>query len=161
MRMSLFSRPVFTRSFFTMQLLVLLVVAWLAGVAGQVRAERAQVFDHYEVHYNALNSSFLPPEVAMAYDIRRSDYRALLNVAVLDADRGLRPAPGRVEGTLTNLLGQKQALEFREIREGNAIYYLADFPFTNEENLTFNLEVTPDSAGETYSFSFSQKFYAD
>ena len=125
------------------------------------RAEQAQVFDHYEVHYNAFNSSFLPPEVAMAYNLQRSKYRALINVAVLDEGAGKRPVSAIVKGSMKNLLSQVQTLSFREIKEGNAIYYLADFRFTDDELLAFDIEVQPDPNRPAYRIHFSQHFYVD
>ena len=46
-------------------------------------AQQAQNFGEYSVHYNALNSSLITPEVAKAYGIRRSNSRALINISVL------------------------------------------------------------------------------
>ena len=38
-------------------------------------AQQAQQFEDYSIHYNALNSSLISPEVAKVYGIRRSDSR--------------------------------------------------------------------------------------
>jgi len=46
-------------------------------------AQQAQEFDDYIVHYNALSSSLITPEVAKAYGIRRSDSRALINISAV------------------------------------------------------------------------------
>lgn len=130
-------------------------------LAGPLRAEQAQTFDNYEIHYNAFNSTFLPPEVAVAYNLQRSKYGGVINVAVLDDAEGKRPTSALVRGTLKNLLGQSQELSFREIREGNAIYYISAFRFTHDEQLEFTLTVQPDPNKAGYSISFKQHFYAD
>ena len=46
-------------------------------------AEQSQTFGDYEIHYNALTTDQLSPEVAKAYGIVRSGSRAMLNVSVL------------------------------------------------------------------------------
>jgi len=51
-------------------------------------AQQAKEFDDYTIHYNALSSSLITPEVAKAYGIRRSDSRALINISVLKSDGG-------------------------------------------------------------------------
>jgi len=133
----------------------------LSMMTGPARAEQAQVFDNYEVHFNAFNSSFLPPEVALAYNLQRSKYRALINVAVLDDGAGKRPVTALVKGSMKNLLSQVQDLNFREIKEGNAIYYLADFRFTDDEQLEFDIDVRPDPNKPAYHLHFRQHFYVD
>ncbi|HEY5718189.1 MAG TPA: DUF4426 domain-containing protein [Motiliproteus sp.] len=141
-------------------LITALFIALLA-LSTPTRAEQAQQFDHYEVHYNAFNSSFLPPEVALAYNLQRSKSRGLINVAVLDTATGKRPTSAIVKGSFKNLLSQQQTLSFREIREGNAIYYLAEFRFTDDELLMFTVEVQPDPNRPAYSVNFKQHFYVD
>jgi len=46
-------------------------------------AQQSQDFGEYVVHYNALNTKLIPPQVAKGYGIQRSSNRALLNVTVL------------------------------------------------------------------------------
>ncbi|WP_210398275.1 DUF4426 domain-containing protein [Motiliproteus sediminis] len=141
----------------------LISALWVALLllAGPLRAEQAQTFDQYEIHYNAFNSTFLPPEVAVAYNLQRSKYGGVINVAVLDDSEGKRPTSAQVSGSLKNLIGQRQELSFREIREGNAIYYISAFRFTHDEQLQFSLDVKPDRNKPAYSISFKQHFYAD
>ena len=58
-------------------LMSILVVSWAA------LAQQSQDFETHEVHYNALNTSLISPQMALAYGIRRSANRALLTVTVL------------------------------------------------------------------------------
>lgn len=79
-----------------------------------------------------------PPQVAKAYDIKRSGINALINIAVLDNRQAGKPAvTATLTGEARNLLGVRKPLTFREVREGDAIYYLAELRFANEENYTF------------------------
>lgn len=58
-----------------------------------------------------------------------------------------------MSGNATNLIQQSRPLKFKEIREGDAVYYLAPLRYENEETLTFNVDVTlPNGKKETISF---------
>ena len=63
------------------RMLIIWLVTFLAPAAGH--AERSQDFGEYVVHFNAISTHFLAPEVAGNYGIRRSPSQALINVAVL------------------------------------------------------------------------------
>lgn len=134
----------------------------LLCLAGPLRAEQFQAFDQYEVHYNAFNSSFLSPDVAKAYDIQRSKYKGLVNIAVLDrsADQD-RPVAALVNGSIKNLLDQSQSLVFTEIREGSAVYYITDFRFSDDEQMRFSISVQPDPNKPAYELNFKHHFYVD
>ena len=47
------------------------------GISSPVHAQQSQDFGDYVVHYNALNTNFIPPQVAQGYGIKRSSSRAL------------------------------------------------------------------------------------
>lgn len=114
-----------------------------------------------EVHYSAFNSTFLTAQVARSYKLKRNGYSAILNISVLDNSQAGKPAiTADISGTSKNLIGQTRQLSFREVKEGNAIYYLAEFPITEEEQLTFNLDVNAGIKG-TGRLQFTQKFYVE
>ncbi|NRF65214.1 DUF4426 domain-containing protein [Vibrio coralliilyticus] len=114
-----------------------------------------------EVHYSAFNSTFLTPQVARSYKLKRNGYSAIINISVLDNYQAGKPAiTAKVSGSAKNLIGQTKTLEFREIKEGSAIYYLAEFPISEEENLTFNIDVNAGNKG-TGRLKFTQKFYVE
>ena len=62
-------------------------------------------------------------------------------------------------GTATNLLGNKKTLTFKEIKEGEAIYYIAEFGFSNEETFTFRIQFA--ASNQSHDIEFRQIFYAD
>ncbi|MDA0120680.1 DUF4426 domain-containing protein [Vibrio sp. T11.5] len=114
-----------------------------------------------EVHYSAFNSTFLTPQVARSYELKRNGYSAIINISVLDNYQAGKPAiNAKVSGSAKNLIGQTKTLEFREVKEGSAIYYLAEFPISEEENLTFNIDVNAGNKG-TGRLKFTQKFYVE
>jgi hypothetical protein len=47
----------------------------------------------------------------------------------------------------------------REIREPNAIYYIADFGVGNEEILNFHLDVRPEGETDSFQVQFRQQFF--
>ena len=129
--------------------------------ASAAPAQQARSFGPYEVHYNALNTNLLTPEVAQAYGIQRAGTRAMLNITVLHTD-GNRPVPAAVTASATNLTGQRRSIEMREIRDQDAIYYLGTFRVHNEESLNFSIEVQPEGrTGPPFTFAFRQQFYTD
>lgn len=126
------------------------------------RGEQKQVFGDYEVHYIGLTSSFLTPEVASAYGIDRSRSLGFLSISVLQNQAGQDlavPVRATITGTIRNLIGQTRTLEFREIKETNAVYYISTFRFDDEDMYTIQLKATPEGQTRTFDVKFSQRFY--
>jgi hypothetical protein len=123
-----------------------------------VFAEQLQRLGNFDVHYILLPTTLLKPEVAASYGITRGRDRALLNISVLNRDQ--LPTAVAIEGHMTNLLGQRQGLEFKEVREGTAIYYLATIKYTDREVLRFNIRLTPPE-DSTKELKFQQQMYWD
>ncbi len=130
-------------------------------LATTARAENSQDFGDYVVHFNALTTDILQPKVANEYGIKRSGSHAMLNVVVLRKVLGAtgQPVTATVTGHATTLNGQQRSLNLREIREPNAIYYIADFGIGNEEILNFKLDVRPEGENESFQVQFRQQFF--
>jgi len=127
-------------------------------------AQQAEVFDDYTVHYNALSSSMISPEVAKAYGIRRSESRALINISVLKNTENQLPVA--VKATVTasgrNLTGQTREVEMREINEGgDAIYYIGELSVRNMETFDFSVMVTPEGQSKPFNIKFRQQFFTE
>lgn len=124
-------------------------------------AEQFQTMKDIEVHYSAFNSTFLTPQVAHTYQLTRNGYSAILNISVLDRSQAGKPAiEAQISGNATNLVGNSRNLNFKKLTEGDAIYYLAEFPITNEENLTFNIDISAGNKGSG-KLRFNQKFFVE
>ena len=119
-------------------------------------AEQMVTLENYEVHYSVVNSTFLQPDVAESHEIVRAENQAVITISVLHEVS--IPVPSKVSGTITNLLSQKNNLQFKLIEEGSARYYLASFRFTSEELLTFDIHV--HDGQRQLSFQFKQKVFA-
>ena len=129
-----------------------------------VSAQQAQKFDDYTIHYNALNSSLISPQVAKAYNIRRSDSRALINISVLKTVKDQQPMAVKAVVTASgrNLTGQTRKVEMREISEGgDAVYYIGELSVSNMETFDFTVLVTPQGQAKPFSVKFRQQFYTE
>jgi hypothetical protein len=124
-----------------------------------VLAQQTETFGPFELHYSVVNTTFLDPTVAATYGITRGEKRAILNLAVREKlAEGSAARPMVLQGRTSDLM-QQQALEFREIREGEAIYYIAEFSFINEEWRFFEIEFRPEGATQSYTFKFKHQLY--
>jgi len=146
------------------QLLVVLTLLGALICSNVVRAQQSQDFGNYVVHYNALNTNLIPPQVAQGYGIKRSSSRALLNVAVLKKvmDTPGTPVGAKVTARGVNLTGQMRELQIREIKDSeNAIYYVAEFPVHNLESYRFEINVAIEGEAEPLIVRFAQQFYTE
>ena len=127
----------------------------LLTYAGFTHAEQMQAFGDYEVHYIVVPTTFLQPEVARQYSLTRSRNRALVNVSVLLNNK---PVQAKITGESKNLLSQIVPLSFSEVREGSAIYYLAEIRHADEEvhRITLNIQFDDGTSGEV---QFQQRLY--
>lgn len=117
-------------------------------------------FKHFSVHYSVFSSTFVPADVARAYGIKRSAYESLLNISISPLNE-YGALPGKIEGTLTNLIQQQKVLEFIEINEKNATYYLAPLRINGEETAHVSLNIRPDGSDEILNLEFTTKLYSD
>lgn len=151
------------RAFFTNLSLTLLVMFGLsiANLSYATEGGQFQQSGRFQVHYMALSSTFLTPKVAKTYHIKRSRYNAFVNISVLDTLIDGNPAvKANITGKAVNLTGNTRQLEFKEVIEGDSIYYIAELPFRNDEQFTILVNST-NSDGLNSQINFKQKFYAD
>jgi len=138
-----------------------------APVAARPTAERAGAtsrdFGNYVVHFSALSTDQLTPEIARNYGIVRSKNRALLNISVLKKAEGTTgtPVTARVTALVANDTGQVKDSAIREIREGDAVYYIADYAVSSGETLVFSVDAIPEGETAPLSLRFTQTFYGD
>lgn len=143
---------------FANKLVVLSLIALFFTVSAT--AENMKKSANLNIHYIALGSTFLTPEIAKAYDIERSRYNGLVNISVLDNSQPGTPAQSvTLTGQARNNVGQFKSLEFTEVKEGDAIYYLAQVNYANEETIHFDINIV--SKGKQHQLKFSQTFYVD
>jgi Domain of unknown function (DUF4426) len=120
-------------------------------------------FGDYVVHFNAITTSQLIPEIARQYGIVRSNNRGMLNVSIIRKapDSIGTPVPGSVFASAVNLTGQIRELDMREIHEEDAVYYIAEFGVANEETLIFTIDVTPMNEPSRFSVRYMKQFFTN
>ncbi len=138
-----------------------IVLLALLSLGPNVYAENSKEFGDYVIHYNAFRSDTLTPEVAKAYNLQRRNNRLIVNIAILQKVMNTtgKPTAAEVTGHASNLTGQLKKLEFREIKEGNAIYYLAESQFSDGEFLKFELKITPEGEETPARLKFDKRFF--
>ena len=112
------------------------------------------------VHFSALSTDRIPPEVARTYNIVRSKNRAMLNVSVLDEKSG-EAVTAHVTVKTVNLTGQFKSVTMRKIEEQEAIYYIGETPVANRETLIFDISITPEGVANAADVRFKRQFYSD
>ena len=133
------------------------------GIPAEPPHASSKEFGAYVLHFNAIRTDGLTPEVARAYDIVRSKNRAMLNVSIIQKqDQGPgKSVPGTVTAQASNLTGQVKNLNLRQITEGDAYYYIGEVPVANAETLVFQIEAKPLDGADTFSVKFSRQFFSD
>ena len=146
------------------KLLSFMVLAALLTISSTGQAQQSQDFGEFVVHYNALNTNLIPPQVAKGYGIKRSSSRALLNITVLKKvmDNPGTPVKATVSASGTNLTGQLREIDIREIKDvEGAIYYIGELTVHNMETYNFTVEVLPAGEQEPLIVKFRQQFYTE
>jgi len=124
-------------------------------------AEQAKKFGDVEIHYNAMPTDELLPDVAKNYKIERSRNRGMLTISVLKRT-GLgvtQASKAEVKVSIPTLTGQSVDVPMREIVEGTAIYYIGEFRVVAPQTLKFAVTAKPEGGAKPLSFDFSREFY--
>lgn len=148
-----------------MNFLRIFVLAFTFSVAATLtQAEQKEVFGDYEVHYSIIPTSFIPQEAARSYKIVRAGNRMLLNISVRrltpDDPMNETAAQTAIVSAIRHDLMRPFDLDFNEIKEPGAIYYVSDFPVLNEELSRFEVSVqVPEQP--LFKFEFLKKMYVE
>ena len=139
----------------------LLFISALSLVSLNSFAENSKEFGDYVIHYNAFRSDTISPDVAKQYGLARANNRILINIAILKKVLNTtgKPTSSKVTGHASNLTGQLKNLEFKEITEGNAIYYLANTKISDGEFLKFDIKIIPDGETRAARLRFDKRFF--
>ena len=121
-----------------------------AVAADAIKGERKEVFGDVTVHYNTFNSTFLTPDIAKAAELIRSKNQGVINVSVI---KDGKPLSANVTGTVKDLTSQSVPLNFRQITEQGAIYYIAQYPVEQQETRTFEIKVQNGDKINTINFN--------
>lgn len=142
-----------------MKKLIFLLTLVSALFTNPALAEQKKVKGNWDIHYIAFQSTFLEPNVAKEYNLQRSKYKGVINIAVLDNQNNDKAQNVALSGKARNLLGQYQTLKFKKVTEGQSIYYLAQFSFVDKQDYHFDITVQLGNRQE--KITFNNKMYSD
>ena len=140
------------------------LAVWLLFSATTWAQAQSSFTQHgYTVHYNAIPSVMLTPEVARSYGLTRSAQRAVLNIAVRSAGDAAtaRSVSADMQAVAINSAGQRQNLRMREVREQEAIYAIGELRIDEGERYQFEVDVTPAGESRTITLRFSQSLFGE
>ncbi|WNO09343.1 DUF4426 domain-containing protein [Teredinibacter sp. KSP-S5-2] len=119
-----------------------------------------QQHGQYTVHYSIFSSTFILPDIAKSYNLKRSKNEVLLNIMVAKGDQA-GGVPVAIEGTVKNMLQQQKPLKFITIDEKDTVYYLAPIRVSNKEIMHFTISTKPEGAQTPLITQFTKTVYAD
>ena len=87
----------------------------------------------------------------------------MLNVSILRKREGSVgiPVSGSVSASAVNLTGQLKTVTLREIREGEAVYYIGEVAVANAETLIFTIDVTPMNESSRFTVRYKKQFFVN
>lgn len=147
---------------------ILLAEKTFAQINQPKEIQTSQKFGAYTIHYNVFNTKMLTPAIADTYKITRGKNIVLINIALTKTDNGTTSlgTPAKINGNAINLMQQSQKITFKEIKEAdpngtNAVYYLAEYRHTNEEDIRFEINVVPEGETKPLSINFSRRLFTE
>lgn len=135
------------------RLALLLLTACLsvtAMAADAIKGERQETFGDVTVHYNTFNSTYLTPDIAKSAELIRSKNQGVINISVIKEGK---PQMAQVSGSVKDLTSQTVPLQFKQITEQGAIYYIAQYPVDQQEIRTFDIKVQTGDKINTINFN--------
>ena len=144
-----------------------LVIALVIAMAVWTPAagEGSKRFGGYVVHYNAFDtSSEFAPFVGPDVEIRDEPGRGMVVIAVRRTtdDGELEAIEAEVEGTVTNIIGQRERLHFDEVESDGFTSYVADFDLVQlrvgKPRGEFRIEIDPHPPNHGFVLEFEELF---
>lgn len=121
-----------------------------------------QRFGDLLVYRTLFNSSFLQPDVAANTGLERGPNVGVINLLVQrQTPQGPVHVDANVRGTVRNMLGQSQDLDFIRIQEDEAIYFVANYRSNQSGVLRFTVTVQGEEGGPEHEMQFHQEFHPD
>jgi hypothetical protein len=140
---------------------LLFAVALLVAPLLHAAAEPAR-FGDLIVYHNVFNSSMLQPEIAAKAGLQRGPSQGVINIAVQRQESGKAQAVDAIlKGEVRSLIGQPVKLDFKRIKEGDAIYFVANYSAAQRGILLFKIDIQAAPGAMVHSLSFQQEFFPD
>lgn len=138
----------------------LLIVIALLGFAVSAQAEQSVRGEGFIVHWSAVNTTALTPEVAQRLGVLRRASHALVLLSPR-RENATEPVSAAASGIVRRLTGQRQDLRWREVMAAEQRDLIAEFEIQDGERLAFDISVKPDGASYPLSIRFNRQFYRE
>lgn len=117
----------------------------------------------YVVHYSAVNSLQIPQAVAADNGIERDGATAIVMITLQKptAESPLNAVPAEVSGHARTLMGERRKLTFRQVENAGSVYALAPVAISDDQTLTFDLNVRAADGAATIGVTFNQTFFTE
>lgn len=111
------------------------------------------------MHATAVQTDKLPEQVVRRYGAQRDARTVLLVMSLRQGDEADAKAltAQRVEAIATDLLGRRQTLALREVRDGDLVDYVGTAQVSPPDTLRF--EVTMSGPNGRHSMKFNRDFF--
>ena len=139
--------------------LVFSVLLLLSNITLAAEGRPVKKVGEYKIYYNVVHSQFIEPGVAAEYGLSRADDLGVVNISIVREGESTYGIPAKLSGSVDNVLGQKQSLEFFAVKDGAAVYYIAQFNYFYEMPLEFSVEVAPEDGSKEFDLRFEETFY--
>jgi len=144
-------------------LLIISAIPCFAQIDQTKEIQTSKNFGAYTVHYNLFNSKDIPAEISRIYQLNRGRDIAYINISLTKTENGVTSLglPAKISTKAINLMQQTKTVEFKEIKEPDATYYLAPFRHTNEEDIRFEVSVLPEGEEKPLTISFTRRLFTE
>lgn len=123
-------------------------------------ANNSTTVGQYQINHIAYNSTFLSGEMATAFGIKRAENAAVINISVQDMNNeGKGVEVTKIKGQVKNMFQQVKFIDFRKVPSGDAVYYLDEYRFGNEDRLTFSVDITLPGHSSPTTVKWQQTMY--
>lgn len=121
-------------------------------------ADSVERFNGYLIHFNAFNADLLDQRVAQAYKLRSGCHDGVITVAVRKDDGS--PVAADIKAQTITLVGQRNAVTMKEVRDGKSVYYVGSFPLgAGAEPLKFSVQLRPEGESREHRFEFTRQLF--
>jgi hypothetical protein len=133
---------------------ILSLLVWICLVPSISAAETIQ-WQGFDIHYTTFSSMLIPPEVAASHNIARANNRIVTNISIL---KNGEPQTATITGRNSNLLNQLYTMQFTEVVESSAVYYLSNQLIDERDTLRFEIQISPSAIDDTYTLEFMRTY---
>lgn len=150
-------------------LLLALLLALLGGCGGEgpapaqnpnaARSEEVVRIGDISVRASAIQARQLSPAIAQRYSASHDERTVLLVVSLRKGDDATSVSvPAKVSVTSIDLLGRKQAVTMREMRDGDLLDYVGVVAISPPDTLRFDVTAIGEH-GQRYTLQFNRDFF--